>query len=136
MMYQTHSKTSREAYTNLSNEESQLFTVYNLIEQSGNQGITGREISSQLNLPIGTISARITKLCDVGAVTRSNQEKKVNGRNSTLCFANNTMFAKFVSERKSRRASLKKTLKELLIKDNQGGVYLSPLDVKRLEALI
>jgi predicted transcriptional regulator len=134
-MFQSHSDTSREAYQTLSNKQRQLDDVYKMIKQSSNNGITGKEMAEALKLPISTISARVAELQELKLVIRSNMVKKVCGKKSTLCFTSETMLSKFLSEKESRKVTLKNTLKELLTKDDQGGVYLSPLDVKRLEAL-
>lgn len=136
MMYQTHSQTSKDAYCQLSDEQKQIDMVYNEIILSKNNGLTGSEIADILSLPIGTVSARLTTLIRQKKVKRSNITRRVNGRFSTVCFAMETTMGQLSKEANQKRDRLKGLVKELLLNKNEsGGLNLSAVDVKRLEAM-
>jgi predicted transcriptional regulator len=135
-MYQTHSQTSKDAYCQLSDEQKQIDMVYNEIILSKNNGLTGSEIADILSLPIGTVSARLTTLIRQKKVKRSNITRRVNGRFSTVCFAMETTMGQLSKEANQKRDRLKGLVKELLLNKNEsGGLNLSAVDVKRLEAM-
>jgi predicted transcriptional regulator len=136
-MYQAHSDTSIEAYHQLCDEQKQIDMVYCELLLSDNRGLTGSEIATILDLPIGTVSARLTTLIRQNKVKRSNITRKVNGRLSTVCFSTETTIGKIADEAQQKRDRIKGLVKELLLgKNDDGSLNISALDVKRLERLL
>lgn len=137
MNFQAHSDTSKGAYLSLSHEQTQLEYIYELICASENKGLTGREIAESCDLPIGTVSARLRTLCRNNRVMRSNLTRRVGGRMSTICYADKSMMFKTAPESAQKRDRLRGLVKELLTKKTwSGALYLTELDVKRLEKMI
>lgn len=83
-MHQKHSETSKEAYLRLTNENSQCEQILLILRNRG--ALTGSELAEIMDLPIGTVSARIAHLVASGEAVRSTYTRLHRGRNSTLIY--------------------------------------------------